>query len=91
MSMRRGFISGTVMALLLSTVAVTPSGGAVSTSKTYTNCNALNRTYPHGVGRPGARDKPSGHPVTNFKVSKTVYQANRSKDRDRDGIACEKK
>lgn len=66
---------------------VTPSHAA---AKKYKNCTALNKAYPHGVGRKGARDKTSGKPVTNFTVSNTVYSANRGSDRDGDGIACEK-
>jgi hypothetical protein len=50
----------------------------------------LNRTYPHGVGRVGARDHSSGTPVTNFKRSNTLYRANSHLDRDGDGVACEK-
>ena len=51
----------------------------------------MNKVYPHGVGRTGARDKTSGTPVTNFKVSNSVYAANGGSDRDKDGVACEKR
>jgi Excalibur calcium-binding domain len=56
------------------------------------NCKALNADYPHGVGRPGARDKTRNRsePVTTFKISKPLYEANRESDRDDDGIACER-
>jgi len=49
--------------------------------------------YPHGVGRKGARDHVSGtsRPVTNFYVSTTIYNANTGRDRDKDGVACEKR
>ena len=33
----------------------------------------------------------SGTPVTNFKRSNKPYRENASRDRDKDGIACEKK
>jgi hypothetical protein len=61
-------------------------------AKDYPNCNALNADYPHGVGRPGARDKTRNRsqPVTTFKISKPLYEANRESDRDDDGIACER-
>ncbi len=74
-----------------------PNGGiaAVSStaaaSKTYRNCTALNKVYPHGVGRVGARDKTSGTLVRNFKRSNLLYRQNKGSDRDKDGIACEKK
>jgi len=60
----------------------------------YKNCTNLNRRYPHGLGRLGARDHTSGDPVTNFKRSTRLYRLamsyNRGLDRDKDGIACEK-
>jgi Excalibur calcium-binding domain len=87
---RRSVVGAAVMALVLSAAGAASSGAAVPAKK-YSNCAALNRAYAHGVGRPGARDKTSSEPVTTFKVSRSLYQQNRSSDRDRDGIACEKK
>jgi Excalibur calcium-binding domain len=58
------------------------------------NCTVVNKRFPHGVGRVGARDRTSGVPVTNFRRSNLLYRRammfNRGLDRDRDGIACEK-
>ncbi|WP_134741650.1 excalibur calcium-binding domain-containing protein [Nocardioides sp. 503] len=69
-----------------------PAKAAVSAkAKTFKNCTALNKVYPHGVGKPNARDKTSGTPVTSFKRSKPLYDANTKSDRDKDGIACEKR
>ena len=82
---------GVGFALVVALVAPMATASAVTKSaKTYRNCTALNKDYPHGVGRPGARDKTSGTPVTNFKRSKALYKANNGSDRDKDGIACEK-
>lgn len=88
---------GSVLAL---SAAVQPSVAAAP-AKSYKNCTALNKVYPHGVGRIGARDKTSGTPVTNFKRSNKVYSYNDGKapryagerdlDRDNDRIACEKR
>jgi Excalibur calcium-binding domain len=54
----------------------------------------LNKRYPHGIGRFGARDHTAGTPVTNFRRSNRLYRLamsnNRGLDRDKDGIACEK-
>jgi hypothetical protein len=51
----------------------------------------LNRVYRHGVGRVGARDRTkSGDPVRNFKRSNLLYSQNKARDRDKDGVACEK-
>ena len=62
------------------------------TPKHYKNCTALNKVYPHGVGRRHAHDHVSGstQPVTNFKRSNTLYELNKGSDRDGDKIACEK-
>jgi hypothetical protein len=56
----------------------------------FPNCKLLNARYPHGVGLPGARDKTSGKPVTNFTRTRAVYLANTARDRDKDKIACER-
>jgi len=68
-------------------LVVVPADAA---TKKYKNCKALNSKYPHGVGKKGARDKTSGDPVTNFRVSSAVYDRNKHLDRDKDRIACEK-
>lgn len=68
------------------------TASAAPKPKKYANCKALNKVYPHGVGRTAAaRDKTSGRRVTNFKVSKAVYDLNTDRDRDKDKIACEKR
>lgn len=59
------------------------------------NCTALNKRYPHGVGKLRAHDRTtSGDPVTNFRRSTRLYLVamrwNKGLDRDKDGIACEK-
>lgn len=66
---------------------------AAAATPHYRNCAQLNAHYKHGVGKKGARDKVSGRtkPVTTFAVNNTVYTANRTLDRDKDGIACEKR
>jgi hypothetical protein len=61
----------------------------------YKNCTALNKKYPHGVGKAGARDRTkSGAPVTTFKRSTKIYNTamshNKRLDGDKDGVACEK-
>ena len=62
-------------------------------AKKFANCTALNRVYPHGVGKVGAKDKVKGKtkPVTNFTKNNALYKANAKSDRDKDGVACEKR
>ncbi|MGX6605680.1 excalibur calcium-binding domain-containing protein [Micromonosporaceae bacterium Da 78-11] len=88
------FARAAVAALVAVSVAGVAATPAEAAAKKYSNCASLNKTYKHGVGRKSAKDKVPGHskPVTNFKVSTAVYNANKKKlDRDKDGIACEKK
>jgi hypothetical protein len=47
------------------------------------NCTNLNKKYPHGLGKVGARDHTSGTPVTNFKRSTKLYRRAMSYDRGR--------
>ena len=65
--------------------------GAAVTAKEYANCTALNKVYRHGVGKWGAHDKTTGTPVTSFTRNNKVYRLNTKSDRDKDGIACEKR
>jgi hypothetical protein len=79
-------VAGTVLA---GTVLAGPAEAQAKPPKTFANCDAMHRVYPHGVGKPGAKDKTSGTPVTTFKRSTPLYNANTKSDRDHDGIACE--
>jgi hypothetical protein len=83
----------TTVALVVSTLVVGSAGLAApaeaKAARHFANCDAMHRVYPHGVGRPGARDHTSGTPVTTFKRSIPLYNANTASDRDKDGIACE--
>jgi hypothetical protein len=84
---------GVLTALLVGAGATaTAADGAAQEPRKYQNCTALNKVYPHGVGRKGARDRTTGiPPVTNFALKVKVYKLNASRlDRDDDGIACEK-
>jgi hypothetical protein len=86
-----------VVGLALAAMMVLGLGGVGSSSswspsaRSFRNCTALNRVYPHGVGTRHARDHTSGTPVTNFKRSNRLYWANDGLDRDKDRIACEKR
>jgi Excalibur calcium-binding domain len=80
------------IAIALSGVAGSAADAAVKPKK-YSSCKALNAVYPHGVGKPGAKDKVAAgaKPVTTFTKNAKVYELNRpARDRDKDGIACEK-
>lgn len=62
---------------------------------TYRTCTELQRVHRHGVGKKGAVDKVRGRVtasrVKTFLVNNALYAKNVKLDRDRDGVACEKK
>ncbi len=89
--MFRKIVIATCTAVLGVGMVAATSAPAEAAAKKYSNCKQLNKDYKHGVGRPGAKDKTSGTPVTTFKRSKAIYNKNTGRDRDKDGIACEKK
>jgi hypothetical protein len=90
MMLIRGLLAA---ALVAGGVVAAASPADAAAAKTYKNCTALNKTFKHGVARKGAKDKVRGStkPVTNFTVNTKVYNANKKLDRDKDGVACEKR
>ena len=57
---------------------------AMQPEKKFKNCTELRKKYPNGVAKSA---KAAGS--TGAKVSLSIYNANKSSDRDKDGIACE--
>ncbi|RIV41282.1 excalibur calcium-binding domain-containing protein [Micromonospora radicis] len=82
-----------VVALVLGGGSLAVVSPAQAAAPKFKNCAAMHKKYKHGVGKKGARDKVRGKtkPVTNFKVSTAIYNANTKLDRDKDGVACEKR
>lgn len=93
MKLRKRLVVITAVSALGLGVPAVPA--TAHTTGIHDNCTNLNRKWPHGVGRRYAVDKTSGTPVTNFKRSTRLYRRavshNGTLDRDRDGIACEKR
>ena len=86
-------VAAMVMAVALVTAATAGAAGAIAPA--WKNCTRVNQTYPHGVGRVGARDRTTGAPpVTTFRRSNKLYALamsnNKGLDRDKDGVACER-
>ena len=98
MAVRRT-LSGLAVAACLGTLLVAPAtatAAAAAAAVSYDNCTAVQKTYPHGVGRDNARDRvTSGKPVTTWKKDTAAYdraiRANAGLDRDKDAVACEKR
>ncbi len=90
----RTTVPAMVAAATLALVTATAAPASAVPAK-WKNCTAVNKTYKHGVGRAKARDRTSGRPVTTFTHSDRLYaeamRANKGLDRDKDGIACEKR
>lgn len=95
MRIRHRAVALTAAAAVLAVPLLVPtSAEAASQRYKFANCTALNKVYPHGVGRKNAHDHTSGTPVTTFKRSTKLYlkiQDHKDHDRDNDGIACEKR
>ena len=73
-----------IFSLLIPTVS-----SANAAAKKFKNCTELNRIYPGGVALPGSVNA-GGATKKEPKYDKSLYTANKSSDRDKDGIACEK-
>jgi len=58
--------------------------------KKFANCTELNKVYPGGVAKNIKAVNKGG--ATNYAplVKPKIYKANSSKDRDKDGLACER-
>lgn len=73
------------------TVAAT----AQAKPKVYKNCDAVHKDYPHGFRKKGAHDVVRGSttpvPDSKLPVRTPLYKANKARDRDKDGVACEAK
>ena len=66
-----------------------PSAHSSAAPKKFKNCTELNKVYPGGVALPGAVNA-GGVTKKEPKYDKALYTVNKSSDRDKDGIACEK-
>jgi len=82
--------SGAHLAILTAFVLSLCSSSTAAVPTWARSCAALNARYPHGVGKVGARDKTFGELVTTFKRSNALYVIAKGRDRDKDGLACEK-
>ena len=76
------------VALSLGLLIALPSHSNAAVKK-FKNCTELNKVYPGGVALPGAVNA-GGATKKEPKYDKALYTANKSSDRDKDGIACEK-
>jgi hypothetical protein len=83
-------LSVIVLVVLLSgSGLVTANAASLIVEKKFSTCAALNKVYPGGVAK-SAKWKNKGGEIKNKPVvNAKVYNENSSRDRDKDGIACE--
>ncbi|WP_391201899.1 excalibur calcium-binding domain-containing protein [Psychrobacillus sp. L4] len=80
-------ILASTLVLGASTLSPTSTDAA---AKVFKNCTELNKVYPGGVAKDAKVTNKGGKTKYKPTVSAELYKANASKDRDKDGIACER-
>jgi hypothetical protein len=81
---------GLSLALVLTVFAGTPvQARTLIVEKKFSNCAALNKVYPGGVAKSAKWVNKGGQIKKTPVVNAKVYNENSSRDRDKDGIACE--
>ncbi|AZU64072.1 hypothetical protein CHR53_23990 [Neobacillus mesonae] len=56
----------------------------------FKNCKDMNKVYKGGVAKSSKVKNKGGKTKYKPFVSKALYDANKARDRDKDGIACER-
>ncbi|XKE75715.1 excalibur calcium-binding domain-containing protein [Cytobacillus firmus] len=84
-------LSAIITLCLLASLSFSPAASAKTAKiKTYKNCTELNKYYKGGVARTAGIKNKGGKTKYKPYVSAKLYDANKSKDRDKDKIACER-
>lgn len=86
--MKKSLVFVLTTMLLLTTHPV--NAAPVIFEKKFANCTALNKVYPGGVARSASVRNKGGVTKKTPTVNSKVYSENKTKDRDGDGIACER-
>jgi hypothetical protein len=85
----RLLIAGILTSLLFVPVTTPANSSPQVFDKKFSNCAALNKVYPGGVAKSKNWVNKGGKIQNKPSVNPKVYADNSSKDRDKDGIACE--
>ncbi|TCI45745.1 excalibur calcium-binding domain-containing protein [Exiguobacterium sp. SH3S2] len=83
-------LRATVACLALFTLSLAPANPADAAAKKFKNCTELNKTYKGGVAKNKTIKNKGGKTKYKPYANSSLYKANESKDRDNDGIACER-
>ncbi|WP_214760919.1 MULTISPECIES: excalibur calcium-binding domain-containing protein [unclassified Exiguobacterium] len=76
--------------ILMIGLTVTPTESVDAAAKRFKNCTEMNKVYKGGVAKSKTTKNKGGKTRYKPYVNKALYDANQSKDRDKDGIACER-
>lgn len=72
------------------TYSVGPVETADAKAKSYANCKEVNKVYKGGIAKTSKVKNKGGKTKYKPHVSKSLYEANKGRDRDKDLIACER-
>lgn len=87
------FVAPALLAAALVQLSATPAEAVYAPVKTFANCDAMHKVsaYRGGIKKVGAVDRrSSGKARYKPYVSTKRYKLNVSRDRDKDGVACER-
>lgn len=76
--------------ILMIGLTATPTDSVDAAAKRFKNCTEMNKVYKGGVAKSKTTKNKGGKTRYTPYVNKDLYDANQSKDRDKDGIACER-
>jgi len=88
--MKKSLAYSLSFALLLSVAVPVTQQTAHAETKKYKNCAEMHKDYKGGVAKSADIKNKGGKTKYKPFVSAELYEANQSKDRDKDFIACEK-
>ena len=72
--------------VLIAALMVVPAASA----KVFPNCKSVDARYPHGIAKNAHASTHAAGLTGRPFVSAKLYAQNHTKDRDKDGVACEK-
>ncbi len=87
--MKKAATVSALLAILLATSPLSSQATPYIVEKKFSNCAALNKVYPGGVAKSAKWVNKGGKIKKTPVVNAKVYNENSSRDRDKDGIACE--
>ena len=76
--------------ILMIGLTTTPTDSVDAAAKRFKNCTEMNKVYKGGVAKSKTTKNKGGKTRYKPYVNKALYDANQSKDRDKDGISCER-